>query len=104
IDPLRRVEVDLAGDAAGKRRRVELRDGANAAAAGGDRGEIVLAADSVRAEGPDARDDDSFVVHVRVKVLRTLPEVPSETHYPGSLVPACCRGRFRADDSDRRQR
>ena len=64
VDPERRIEIDFAGDARRERRRVELRDGADAGTAGFQRGEVVLAADAVRAESADAGDDDSLVGHL----------------------------------------
>ena len=64
IDPERRIEIDLAGDARRKRGGVELRDGADAGAAGFQRGEVIFAADAVRAESADAGDDDSLVGHL----------------------------------------
>jgi hypothetical protein len=64
IDPLRGVEIDLAGDAAGEGRRIELGDGSDAAAAGFDRVEVAFPADAVGRKRADAGDDDSFSPHL----------------------------------------
>ena len=64
IDPERWIEIDFAGHARRKRRRVELRDRADAGTSRFQRVKIVFAADAVRTESADACDDNSLVGHL----------------------------------------
>src|SRR2546430_12756135 len=59
VDPLQRIEIDLARDAAGERGGIELRDRPAPRASRGDGCKVALPPDAIRTEYSDPRDPDA---------------------------------------------